>query len=190
MTPILVFDIETVPDVAGVRRLRPTWAELPDAEVAQRVFDERRERTGSDFLPLHLHRVVAIACAFRDDAGFRVRSVGQPGDDEAEHRGGQHRARGGQPGADQPDGAGPVVVGAADAVGVVVGVVDTDDQRDRNHKGQSRFPPHLTADPGGGTGACQHGGDGIREGPRSGALYPLRKTGHARNRPTPLHLSA
>lgn len=83
MTPILVFDIETVPDVAGVRRLRPTWAELPDAEVAQRVFDERRERTGSDFLPLHLHRVVAIACAFRDDAGFRVRSVGQPGDDEA-----------------------------------------------------------------------------------------------------------
>ena len=83
MTPILAFDIETVPDVAGVRRLRPGLAGLPDGELAQRVFDERREKTGSDFLPLHLHRVVAISCAFRDDQGFRVRSIGQPDDDEA-----------------------------------------------------------------------------------------------------------
>ncbi len=83
MTPILAFDIETVPDVAGVRRLRPAWAGLPDRELAQRLFDERREKTGSDFLPLHLHRVVAISCAFRDDVGFRVRSIGQPDDDEA-----------------------------------------------------------------------------------------------------------
>ena len=83
MTPILVFDIETVPDVAGARRLRPALAGLSDAELAQRLFDERREKTGSDFLPLHLHRVVAISCAFRDDSGFRVRSIGQPEDDEA-----------------------------------------------------------------------------------------------------------
>jgi 3'-5' exonuclease len=82
MTPILVFDIETVPDVAGARRLRPALADLADAEVAQRLFEERREKTGSDFLPLHLHRVVAISCAFRDDSGFRVRSIGQPDDDE------------------------------------------------------------------------------------------------------------
>ncbi|HTN50498.1 MAG TPA: 3'-5' exonuclease [Burkholderiaceae bacterium] len=82
MTPILVFDIETVPDVAGLRRLRPAWGALPDIEIAQRAFDERRERTGSDFLPLHLHRVVAISCAFRDDQGFRVRSIGNADDDE------------------------------------------------------------------------------------------------------------
>jgi predicted PolB exonuclease-like 3'-5' exonuclease len=82
MTPILVFDIETVPDVAGARRLRPAWSVLPDAELAQRLFEERREKTGSDFLPLHLHRVVAISCAFRDDSGFRVRSIGTPDDDE------------------------------------------------------------------------------------------------------------
>ena len=72
MTPILAFDIETVPDVAGVRRLRPGLAGLPDGELAQRVFDERREKTGSDFLPLHLHRVVAISCAFRDDQDSRT----------------------------------------------------------------------------------------------------------------------
>jgi predicted PolB exonuclease-like 3'-5' exonuclease len=82
VTPILAFDIETVPDVAGIRRLRPALLELSDAEVAQTLFAERREKTGSDFLPLHLHRVVAISCAFRDDTGFRVRSIGQPDDDE------------------------------------------------------------------------------------------------------------
>src|SRR4029453_7491545 len=83
MTPILAFDIETVPDVAGVRRLRPGWASLPDGELAQRLCDGRRKKAGSDSLPLHLHRVVAISCAFRDDQGFRVRSIGQPDDDEA-----------------------------------------------------------------------------------------------------------
>jgi predicted PolB exonuclease-like 3'-5' exonuclease len=82
VTPVLAFDIETVPDVAGIRRLRPAWGPLPDAEIAQRLFDERRERTGSEFLPLHLHRVVAISCAFRDDQGFRVKSIGNPDDDE------------------------------------------------------------------------------------------------------------
>jgi predicted PolB exonuclease-like 3'-5' exonuclease len=82
VTPILVFDIETVPDIAGARRLRPEYGAHPDAAVAQLLFDERREKTGSDFLPLHLHRVVAISCAFRDDGGFRVRSIGAPDEGE------------------------------------------------------------------------------------------------------------
>jgi hypothetical protein len=83
MTPTLVFDIETVPDVAGLRRLRPQWHGLPDGEVAERAFAERREKTGSDFLPLHLHRIVAIGGAFRDAQGFRVRCLGNEQDDEA-----------------------------------------------------------------------------------------------------------
>ena len=83
MTPTLVFDIETVPDVAGLRRLRPEWQALPDADLAEAAFAERREKTGSDFLPLHLHRVVAIGCAFRDAQGFRVRCLGTEQDGEA-----------------------------------------------------------------------------------------------------------
>lgn len=84
MTPVLCFDLETVPDVAGLRRLRPEWAALADAEVAERMFAERRERSGgSDFLPHHLHRIVAIGCALRDDDGFRVRCLGSAQDDEA-----------------------------------------------------------------------------------------------------------
>jgi hypothetical protein len=84
MTPILVFDLETVPDVEGLRRLHPPWAALGPREVAERAFAERRERTGgSDFLPLHQHRIVAIGCAFRDDSGLRVRCLGGAEEGEA-----------------------------------------------------------------------------------------------------------
>jgi predicted PolB exonuclease-like 3'-5' exonuclease len=56
---------------------------MTDAEVAAAAFTARREKTGSDFLQHHLHRVAAISCVFRDDEGFRVRSLGTPGDPEA-----------------------------------------------------------------------------------------------------------
>lgn len=82
MTPTLVFDLETLPDVAGLRRLNGWGADLSDAEVAERAFAERREATGGDFLPLHLHRVAVIGCVFRDDQGFRVRTLGNPDDPE------------------------------------------------------------------------------------------------------------
>lgn len=81
--PVLAFDIETVPDVDGLRALNESFAELTDEQVAQSAFDERRARTGSDFLPLHLHRIVAIACLFRDDSGIRIKSIGTADDDEA-----------------------------------------------------------------------------------------------------------
>ena len=83
MTPPLCFDIETVPDVAGLRTLLSLDDSLDDAAVAELAFARRREQTGSDFLPLHLQRVVAIACLLRDDDGLAVRCVGQPGDSEA-----------------------------------------------------------------------------------------------------------
>ena len=83
MTPILVFDIETIPDVAGIRRLEDLPASMSDAEVAEHAFAARREKTGTDFLPHYLQRVVAISCVFRDGAGLRVRSLGTPEDGEA-----------------------------------------------------------------------------------------------------------
>ena len=82
MTPTLVFDIETIPDVEGFRRLRDLPADLSDADVAEKAFEERREKTGNDFLPLHLHRVVAISCVLRDRDSFRVWSLGETGDGE------------------------------------------------------------------------------------------------------------
>ena len=83
MTPVLVFDIETIPDVAGLRILHDLEAGLSDAEVAEHAFALRREKTGGDFLQHHVHRVAAISCLIRDDRGLRVRSLGEPGDGEA-----------------------------------------------------------------------------------------------------------
>ncbi len=83
MNPILVFDIETIPDVDGIRRLEDLPSELSDEEVAEHAFEARREKTGSDFLPHHLQRVAAISCVFRDKSGFRVRSLGTAQDGEA-----------------------------------------------------------------------------------------------------------
>jgi 3'-5' exonuclease len=82
VTPVLVFDLETIPDVSGLRTLLGSDAALLDAEVAAQAFAARREKTGSDFLQHHLHRVAAISCVFRDDEGFRVRSLGSLDDAE------------------------------------------------------------------------------------------------------------
>jgi predicted PolB exonuclease-like 3'-5' exonuclease len=83
VTPILVFDIETIPDVDGLRRLHADWKDLSDAEVADLAYADRREKVGTDFLQHHLHRIAAISCTIRDDRGFRVRSLGEPGEGEA-----------------------------------------------------------------------------------------------------------
>ena len=83
MVPTLDFDIETVPDIAGLRALHDLGPDLKDGEVAQFAFTRRRLQNGTDFLPLHLHRVVAIACALRDRDTFRIWSLGTPEDDEA-----------------------------------------------------------------------------------------------------------
>ena len=81
--PVLVFDIETVPDVAGIRRLQGVDLAVSDADVAAMAFQLRRQAVGHDFLPLHLHRVIAISCALSDRDAFRVWSLGENDDDEA-----------------------------------------------------------------------------------------------------------
>jgi predicted PolB exonuclease-like 3'-5' exonuclease len=88
MTPVLAFDIETVPDCAGIRRLHALPADLPDAEVAEVAFQKRRTQTGSDFLPPQLHRVVVISCVLREGEGIKVFSLGEPeaGEKEAIQR--------------------------------------------------------------------------------------------------------
>jgi predicted PolB exonuclease-like 3'-5' exonuclease len=82
VVPCLVFDIETVPDAAG---LRAAWGlEGDDATVVASALARRREQTGgaSDFLPLHLHRVIVISMVFRDDEGLRIKSLVGGDDDE------------------------------------------------------------------------------------------------------------
>ncbi len=82
MTPCLVFDLETIPDVEGLRQLHGWDRDVPDEEVAARAFALRKEQTGSDFLPLHLQKIAVIGCVFRDDSGLKVRCLGKPDDPE------------------------------------------------------------------------------------------------------------
>jgi predicted PolB exonuclease-like 3'-5' exonuclease len=72
--PVLVFDIETIPDIAGLRLLRSADASLTDAEVYAQECAERAEAGRSDFLPHHLQRVLVISCVFRNAEGLRVHS--------------------------------------------------------------------------------------------------------------------
>ncbi len=78
MKPLLVFDIETIPDVDGLRRLNDLPSELSDDEVAELAFQQRRAKTGNDFLQLHLQRVVTISCVLRTSEGLNVWSLSEP----------------------------------------------------------------------------------------------------------------
>jgi len=84
MTPTLTFDLETIPDVAGIRRINDLPDTVPDDGVLDWFTQQRRATSGNDFAPLYLQQVVAIGCALRDDSGLRVWSVGDLTDTEPE----------------------------------------------------------------------------------------------------------
>jgi predicted PolB exonuclease-like 3'-5' exonuclease len=77
MKPVLVFDIETIPDVAGIRRLHELPADLPDHEVAEVAFQKRRAQTGSDFLGPQLHKVIVVGCVLREAESIKVFSIAE-----------------------------------------------------------------------------------------------------------------
>ncbi len=84
MATFLVFDIETIPDVEGLRKLHGLGKDVPDRDVAEMAFQLRRQVTGNDFLQLHLQRVIAISCALRERDSFRIWSLGDTGDSEGQ----------------------------------------------------------------------------------------------------------
>lgn len=84
MSPVLVFDIETVPDIAGLRRLHDMDSSLSDHDVAETAFQLRRQSHGNDFLPHYLQRVLVISCALHDRDSFKVWSLGAAGESEGE----------------------------------------------------------------------------------------------------------
>jgi 3'-5' exonuclease len=72
----LVFDIETIPDVALGRRLHGLEG-LADAQVAKAMFALRRQQSGGEFLAHEQHRVVAISCVLRSQDNLKVWSLGE-----------------------------------------------------------------------------------------------------------------
>lgn len=73
---LLVFDIETVPDTDSARKIQD-MAGLSDAEVAESMFAQRRQQTGSsDFICHHLQKIVAISVLLRTANKLSVWSLG------------------------------------------------------------------------------------------------------------------
>jgi 3'-5' exonuclease len=83
MFPTLVFDIESIPDIAGTRRLHDLPATLSDDEVGLWALAQQRIKNGTEFLPHHLQRVCAISCVLREGVDkLAVWSLGELTDDE------------------------------------------------------------------------------------------------------------
>lgn len=80
---VLVFDIETIPDVDAGRRLHGLEG-LSDADVVSAMFNLRRQENGTEFLRLHLQRVVAISAVLRRGDSLKVWSLGEADSPEKE----------------------------------------------------------------------------------------------------------
>lgn len=80
---VLVFDVETVPDTDTGQRLYGLEG-LNDEDIARAMMHLRQQKTGNEFLALHLHRIVAISIVLRNGANVKVWSLGDIEASEAE----------------------------------------------------------------------------------------------------------
>jgi predicted PolB exonuclease-like 3'-5' exonuclease len=64
--PLLVFDLETVPDVETTRKLYDLPADLPPEQVMEVLAYKRLEKTGSTFAPLYLQQIIIASVLFAD----------------------------------------------------------------------------------------------------------------------------
>ncbi|MFC1771919.1 3'-5' exonuclease [Pseudomonadota bacterium] len=83
MNNVFVFDIETIPDVDSGRRLYDL-PDLSDEDAGKAMLHLRQQKTGNEFLPLHLHRICAISVVMRHADKVKVWSLGEPDAPESE----------------------------------------------------------------------------------------------------------
>jgi predicted PolB exonuclease-like 3'-5' exonuclease len=83
MNNVFVFDIETIPDIDSGRRLYGL-PDLSDEDAGKAMLHLRQQKTGSEFLPLHLHRICAISVVMRHADKVKVWSLGEPDAPESE----------------------------------------------------------------------------------------------------------
>ena len=72
----LVFDIETVPDTDTGRHLHD-FDGVSDKDIATAMHHLQSQKTGREFLPYHLHRVVAISAVLAESGKLTVWSLGK-----------------------------------------------------------------------------------------------------------------
>lgn len=80
----LVFDIETIPDIEGGKRLYHLQ-EMNDQEAAEKMREMRRAETnGSDFLRHHLQKIAVISAVLDTGNKIKVWSLGEKDSSEKE----------------------------------------------------------------------------------------------------------
>jgi 3'-5' exonuclease len=80
---VLVFDIETIPDIEAGRKLYELDG-LSDEDTAKAMFALRRAKVGNDFLPHYLQKVCAISLVISHGSQLKVWSLGDEDSDEKE----------------------------------------------------------------------------------------------------------
>lgn len=80
---VLVFDIETIPDIDSGRKLYDLHG-LSDEDTAQAMFALRRAKVGNDFLPHYLQKICAISLVLNQGSQIKVWSLGDERSDEKE----------------------------------------------------------------------------------------------------------
>lgn len=72
-SPILVFDIETIPDVQTGKRLHPELANLSDTEATTALIALREQEANSSFMRLPLHQIACLSMLWIDLANQRMK---------------------------------------------------------------------------------------------------------------------
>lgn len=82
-TMICIFDIETIPDVKLLRQIYPQ-ENLNDLELCEKAFLAQKEKSGSEFLPIHLHKIVTISSVVADEYGrfLKIGNFGKNGNEQ------------------------------------------------------------------------------------------------------------
>lgn len=81
--PIFVFDIETIPDIEQGRKLYDL-KDLDDEDCAKAMFALRRAKSGNEFLPHYLQKIIAISIVLCNRDYLKVWSLGETDSDEVE----------------------------------------------------------------------------------------------------------
>lgn len=79
----LVFNIQTIPDIDGARRLYDLHG-LSEDDVAKAIFHKRRQQANTETLRHHVHKIVAISAVLLNGDSFKVWSLGDSSSTESD----------------------------------------------------------------------------------------------------------
>ncbi len=82
MQPILIFDIETVADVEGYRRIHSLPEQVNAQEIVKIMQNERLAETGSTFFRHHLHKIACISLLLAQDETLKLWTLGRSNESE------------------------------------------------------------------------------------------------------------